>query len=210
MSIAAVVVDYGVGNVHSVLKALAHEGAEARLSSDPLEIAAAPRLVVPGVGAFGDGMRELEKRGLVQPIRAFFQTGRPLLGICLGMQLLLTESTEFGVHAGLGIIPGRVEKIPVEPGWKIPHVGWNRLAPPAEARWNESLLDGLERESPMVYFVHSFHAQPENRAHVLANVRYGGVDLCAAVRRDNAVGFQFHPEKSGPLGLRLIHRFVRS
>ncbi len=212
MTRGAVVVDYGVGNVHSVLKALAHEGGDARLSCDPDEIAAAERLVLPGVGAFGDGMRELRKRELIDPIRAFHRTGRPLLGICLGMQLLLGESTEFGLHEGLGIIPGRVERIPVSDGWKVPHVGWNRLVPPpaAPSRWEGTLLAGHLSASPMVYFVHSFHARPDDPSDVLACVSYGDQALSAAVQRGNATGFQFHPEKSGPLGLELIHRFLRS
>lgn len=209
MSARVVVVDYGVGNLHSVEKAFRHAGAEVVISSDAAAVAGADRLVLPGVGAFADAMRELAARGLVEPVKAHAATGRPFMGICVGMQLLLAESTEFGRHAGLGIIPGTVEKIP-DAGVKVPHVGWNAITPPHAGAWRGSPLEDIDAETPapMVYFVHSYNAVPTNEDDRLADAAYGNVRVCAAVRRGNVVGFQFHPEKSGPVGLRVLSRFL--
>jgi imidazole glycerol-phosphate synthase subunit HisH len=204
---SVVVVDYGLGNVHSVMKALRHEGADVRLSQDPSEVRAAERLVLPGVGAFADGMDKLRQRGLVDPIRDFVATGRPFLGICLGMQLLLRESEEFGRHDGLGIIEGTVELIPRVPGRKVPHIGWNRIQP-AGAGWVDTTLESLEPNT-MMYFVHSYTAVPARDEDRLADADYAGFRVSAAVRKDNVVGTQFHPEKSGSAGLLVIARYLR-
>ena len=155
---SVVVVDYGLGNLHSVVKALRHEGADVRVSEDPAEIQHAERLVLPGVGAFADGMEKLRHRGLVDPLREFVATGRPFLGICLGMQLLFDESTEFGRHEGLGVIAGKVELIPRAPGRKVTHIGWNRIAP-AGRGWAGTPLESHE-PGTMMYFVHSYTAVP--------------------------------------------------
>ena len=203
----ATVIDYGIGNLHSVVKALRHEGAEVTVSADPRDVAAAERLVLPGVGAFADGMKGLAERGLVEPLRAYAGTGRPLLGICLGMQLLLGESEEFGRHEGLGIVPGRVVAIRREAGFKVPQIGWNRIFPPNGAGWGGTLLDALE-PGAMVYFVHSFTAVPERERDRLADSVYASQRISAAVRRDNVWGCQFHPEKSGPAGLTILGRFL--
>jgi glutamine amidotransferase len=200
-----VVVDYGLGNLHSVVKALQHEGAQVELSSDPIVVANAERLVLPGVGAFADGMEGLRKRGLVDPLREYARTQRPFLGICLGMQLLLDESEEFGAHAGLGIIPGRVERIPSAPDRKVPQIGWARLV--AMADWAGTPLELLAADA-MMYFVHSFSAVPEDR-YRLADSTYAGARISAAVRRDNVIGLQFHPEKSGPAGLVVLGAYLR-
>lgn len=202
-----VVVDYGVGNLHSVVKAIEHEGGSVEVTSKPDDVRNADRLVLPGVGAFGDGMRELTERGLVEPILRFAETARPLLGVCLGMQLLLSESLEFGVHPGLGIIPGKV--IPIAPGQgvKIPQIGWNRIEPPTGATWDGTLLADVPVGS-MVYFVHSFTAVPDNELHRLADASYGEFRVSAAIHDRSITGCQFHPEKSGPLGLRVISRFL--
>jgi glutamine amidotransferase len=201
------VIDYGIGNLHSVVKALRHEGAEVTVSADRSDVAAAERLVLPGVGAFADGMKGLTERGLVEPIRAYAETGRPLLGICLGMQLLLGESEEFGRHLGLGIVPGRVVEIRREQGFKVPQIGWNRIFPPNGAGWGGTLLDTLE-PGTMVYFVHSFTAVPEREADRLADSLYAGQRISAAVRRGQVWGCQFHPEKSGSKGLAILRRFL--
>lgn len=212
MSARVVVVDYGVGNLHSVQKAFKHAGAEVVITSDPEQVRSADRLILPGVGAFADAMRELSTRGLVDAVKAHAATGRPFMGICVGMQLLLAESTEFGRHAGLGVIPGTVEKIP-DHNVKVPHVGWNAIAPPNGASWRGSPLEALQGAEgadakPMVYFVHSFNAVPANESDRLADAAYGDHRICAGVRRDNVFGFQFHPEKSGPVGLRILERFL--
>lgn len=207
MTRAVTVVDYGIGNLHSVRKALEHEGASVTLTSSPAEVAAAERLVLPGVGAFGDGMRELRARHLIDPILQFASTGRPLLGICLGMQLLLSESEEFGRHEGLGLIPGTVRLIQPTTPVKVPHVGWNALKPAREGAWRDSLLADLE-PATAAYFVHSFVAQPLDPSFRLADVDYGGLLLSAAVSRGAITGCQFHPEKSGPAGLKVLARFL--
>ena len=200
------VIDYGIGNVHSVLNAFRHEGATAMLSSDPDVIRNAERLVLPGVGAFGDGMRELGKRQLIEPLREAVAKGTPLLGICLGMQLLLSESEEFGRHAGLGFIAGTVKRIEPTGGEKIPHIGWNRLHHPAGRGWSGSLLEQVP-VGTSVYFVHSFTAVPNDEQHRLADTTYGGYRIAAAIQKDNVTGCQFHPEKSGPAGLQMVRRF---
>jgi len=201
------VIDYGIGNLHSVVKALRHEGAEVTVTSDPRDVPAAERLVLPGVGAFADGMKGLTERGLVGPLRAFAETGRPLLGICLGMQLLLGESEEYGRHEGLGIVPGRVVEIRREAGFKVPQIGWNRIYPPNGKSWSGTPLGALA-EGAMVYFVHSFTAVPDREEHRLADSLYAGQRISAAVRRGNVWGCQFHPEKSGTVGLAILRQFL--
>jgi glutamine amidotransferase len=203
------VVDYGIGNLHSVIKAFRHEGGEVDLSSDPEAIASADRVLLPGVGAFADGMRGLSDRGLIEPLRRFVETGRPFLGICLGMQLLLDESEEFGTHRGLGLIPGRVVAIQPGPGRKVPQIGWNSIRPPQGRAWSDTILADLPEEA-MVYFVHSFTASPLNERDRLADADYAGARISAAVQRENVIGCQFHPEKSGPVGLTVVHRFLKS
>jgi glutamine amidotransferase len=202
-----VVIDYGIGNLHSVIKALRHEGASVDVTSDPKAIREASRLVLPGVGAFADGMRGLGERNLIEPMREYVKTGRPFMGICLGMQLLLSESEEFGRHEGLGFIPGRVIAIEQREGIKVPQIGWNRLQPRPGGSWSGTVLEDL-KPGTMAYFVHSFSAAPQEEQHRLADVHYGGQRLCAAVQKDNVVGCQFHPEKSGPDGLKIISRFL--
>lgn len=208
------VVDYGVGNLYSVRRAVEHcGGEEVVVSSDPEAILGADRVILPGVGAFEDGMRGLRERGLAGPIVAYARSGRPLLGICLGMQMLMESSEEFGATNGLGLIPGRVVQIPShtasgEPH-KIPHIGWNELVlPPGRAGWDGGLLDGIA-PGAAVYFVHSFMAQPTDPAHRLADCLYGGIAVSAAVQHGQVLGCQFHPEKSGELGLRVLANFLR-
>jgi glutamine amidotransferase len=201
-----VVVDYGLGNLHSVEKALRHAGGDVLVTSDPDEVRRAGHLVLPGVGAFPDGMRELRKRGLDKPVIAHAATGKPLLGICLGMQLLLSQSEEFELTEGLGIVPGRVVQIPRAPGIKVPHVGWNRLAP-ATKGWDGTILAGTPPESSF-YFVHSFAALPDDWADTLAETAHGDFVFASVVARGSVVGMQFHPEKSGEHGLDLLRHFV--
>lgn len=209
MSGRVVVVDYGAGNLHSVARALTHEGADLLITSSPDEVRSADRLVLPGVGAFADAMRQLEARGLVDAVKRFFETERPFLGICVGMQMLLSESTEFGLHAGLGLIPGRVVRISSE-RVKVPHVGWNEIRPSRADAWKGTCLEVLEGQRPMLYFVHSYNAEPIDERHRLADASYGEGRICAAVRRNNAVGVQFHPEMSGAVGLSILRRFLSS
>jgi glutamine amidotransferase len=205
-------IDYGVGNLLSVQRGLEHCGAKVVLTSDPETVIAASRVVLPGVGAFANAMQALEERNLVPAIRELAKRGTPLLGICLGMQLLLDESEEFGVTAGLGLIPGRVVPIPtttvVGDAQKIPHIGWNGLVP-AEGRtdWRASVLtDNAPGEA--TYFVHSFMSVPADPAHRVADCFYGGHRVAAVIAKDQMTACQFHPEKSGEVGLKILRRFV--
>ena len=206
------VIDYGVGNLLSVQRGLEHCGAQVILTTDPAQILAASRVVLPGVGAFGNAMQALERLGLVSVLRELALRRTPLLGICLGMQLLLDESDEFGVTAGLGLIPGRVIPMPTstrlgEPQ-KIPHIGWSALQlSGAHSAWHGSLLQD-NRPGDATYFVHSFMAVPTNPAHRIADCVYGGHLVAAMIGRDQITGCQFHPEKSGEVGLMILRRFI--
>lgn len=211
MSPEIVVVDYGRGNLFSVCQAIARVGGRPRLTADPEVVAAARRVVLPGVGAFGDAMAGLRARGLDGAVQHFAAAGRPLLGICLGMELLLDESSEFGRHAGLGLIPGRVDRLP-EPvpgaGEKIPNVGWCRLLPAdGGTPWAETLFRGV-KPGDYAYFVHSFAAWPREARHRLADIAFGGVTVAAAIAAGAVSGCQFHPEKSGEVGLSILDAFV--
>lgn len=206
------VIDYGVGNLLSVQRGLEHCDAKVTLTSDPEQILTAKRVVLPGVGAFGNAMQALERLGLVAVIRELAHRQTPLLGICLGMQLLLEESEEFGITAGLGLIPGRV--IPVSAQTlsgetqKIPHIGWSGLHPSNESvGWRETLLQD-NRPGEAAYFVHSFMVVPTDPAHSIAECVYGGHLIPAAIGRDQITGCQFHPEKSGEVGLKILRRFI--
>jgi glutamine amidotransferase len=179
-------------------------GACATISDQPEAIAAADRLILPGVGAFGDAMRELNSRHLVEPIIEFIRRGRPFLGICLGLQLLFETGEEGGVHAGLGVIPGRVRRFELPPQYKVPHMGWNRVS----ARQTDGqLLEGLP-ENPYFYFVHSYYVQPQDESFTWLSCDYGG-EFCAAVARENLFATQFHPEKSQSHGLKLLENFSK-
>jgi glutamine amidotransferase len=166
---------------------------------------------LPGVGAFANGMRELSERGLDNVVLKFASSGKPLLGICLGMQMLAIFSEEFGEHPGLGIIPGRVTAIPTtidDKPQKVPHIGWvELLMPEHDTEWRGSILEGLD-PGDAVYLVHSFAMQPDNDAQRLADCEYNGQRIAVAVRKENIYGTQFHPEKSGPVGLSILSRFL--
>lgn len=202
-----VIVDYGMGNLRSVQKALKRVGAHALVSSDPARVASADRLVLPGVGAFADAMDELRHRNLIDPLREFLQTERPFLGICLGLQLLFDESEEGqedggGSRAGLGVIPGRVVRFPRSDDHKVPHMGWNQV----DARQRSPLMVGMEQSS-WFYFVHSYYVVPEQEQDVWLTCRYI-VPFCAAIRRGPIHATQFHPEKSQRVGLKLLENFM--
>jgi len=193
------IIDYGMGNLHSVSKAIERLGYEARVTGDSAEILAADGAILPGVGAFGDAMRNLRATGLDEAAKQFARSGKPMLGICLGMQLLFDESEEHGLHEGLGLLPGRVVRF--RGSFKVPHMGWNKLKFERE----NPLTDGLEPGH--VYFVHSYHALPGHEGDLLATTDYHG-PVTAIVGRGKLYGMQFHPEKSGELGMRLLGRFL--
>ncbi len=194
------IVDYGVGNLRSVQKALERVGATAIVTDDPAALDAAHGIVLPGVGAFGDAMDNLRARRLFAPVLRQVDSGTPLLGICLGMQLLFDESEEMGHHEGLGLLPGRVVRFP-EGDLKVPHIGWNqlRIVP-------NKLLEGIA-DGAYAYFVHSYYPVPAEPADVLATTEYG-LEFASVVGRGKVFGAQFHPEKSQEVGLKLLENFA--
>ena len=194
------IIDYGAGNMQSVEKALRHLGCQCQITADPGELAAAQAAVLPGVGAFGDAMGQLRARGLEEPIRQFVSSGKPFLGICLGLQILFEESEESPGVKGLGLLRGRVLRLPKESGLKIPHIGWNSLSVGKPG----GLFAGVEGE-PYVYFVHSYYLRAEEDV-VTATAEYG-TTIHAAVQKGNLLACQFHPEKSGQVGLSLLENF---
>lgn len=206
------VIDYGVGNLLSVQRGLEHCGAEVTLTSDAEQILSASRIVLPGVGAFQNGMQALEQLGLIEVIQEVANRKIPLLGICLGMQLLLTESQEFGLTKGLALIPGRVIPVPTlalnGETQKIPHIGWSSLQySNIEKKWDGSVLHNNQPGSA-AYFVHSFMAIPDLGEHRVADCIYGGHRVPAVIACNQISGCQFHPEKSGEVGIKVLRRFI--
>ena len=195
------ITDYGAGNLHSIRQALLRQGVDARVTADPAALDAAAAVVVPGDGAFGPAVDRLHALGWAERIRAFVRSGRPLLGICLGMQLLFDESEEDGVHRGLGVLRGRVVRLPDRV--KVPHMGWNQLRVVRPS----PLLRGV-RSGAYVYFVHSYRAEPQDSGIVAATAAYGG-ELAAVVGSGSVWATQFHPEKSGAVGVRMVENFAR-
>ncbi|MBQ9565213.1 MAG: imidazole glycerol phosphate synthase subunit HisH [Synergistaceae bacterium] len=210
------IVDYGVGNLFSLASSFAAIGADARVTADPAGLRAAERIVLPGVGAFGDAAKKLRASGLAEPLIEEARRGKPVLGICLGMQLLFERGFEYGEHEGLSLIPGSVRPIAdvISPDMKIPHIGWNALRFPQSDPRNAGPLFAHTREEEYVYFVHSYAAFDCDE-FVTATTEYGGAELTAAVQRafpgpdsvPNVFGCQFHPEKSGTVGLDILRAF---
>ena len=195
-----VIVDYGMGNLRSVQKAFERVGHAATVTGDPSSVSDAERIVLPGVGAFGDAMANLERRGLIDPILKSISAGRPFLGICLGLQLLFSESEEMGRHLGFDVLPGKVRRFPE--GERVPQIGWNQI----HIRKQSPILEGIPSES-FFYFVHSYYVDPEIEGDVVSTTDYTK-DYASIAARDNAYGIQFHPEKSQDLGLRLLKNFA--
>lgn len=201
------IIDYGMGNLRSVQKGFEKIGSAAVVTADPRVVLEADRVVLPGVGAFRDCMRNLEQAGFVEPLLRVIAQGRPFLGICVGMQLLFSDSVEFGLYQGLNVIPGHVLRFPegmAEGGeeLKVPHMGWNQIS----IRRRPSVFEGID-EGANVYFVHSYYVQPEDEAVVATTTGYG-IDFCSAIWKDNIVATQFHPEKSQTVGLRILKNFA--
>ncbi|OIQ03979.1 MAG: imidazole glycerol phosphate synthase subunit HisH [Zetaproteobacteria bacterium CG06_land_8_20_14_3_00_59_53] len=202
-------IDYGMGNLHSVAKALETSGGKVTLVSKPEPLAGASRIVLPGVGAFRDCIGALNQSGMDEAIVGFIASGKPFLGICLGMQVLMDASQEFGLYQGLGLIPGVVKKFPdTHParGFKVPHMGWNDVVLASSATPHPVLapLNGMQ-----AYYVHSYYCAPSDPAHILAACSYGEWPFAAAVGRDNFIGVQFHPEKSQKAGMALLAAFLQ-
>lgn len=203
------IVDYGVGNMHSAMKGLKRFCDDVMLSEDPAELREAHALVLPGQGAFEAGMEGLRVRNLLKEVQAAAKNGKPILGICLGAQILLDTGFEFGTWEGLSFIPGKVVHFPAfADGAKTPHMGWNGIHGKPGA-WKGTALDNLP-DGAQMYFIHSFILQPSNPAHILATTDYGGITFPSVIRKDNITGCQFHPEKSSTQGLHILENFVRS
>lgn len=211
MSTRIHVCDYGSGNILSVERALEKVGAEVVRCTSPDQLTDVQALMIPGVGAFADCMRGVRERGFEQPIHQLVGQGAWVLGICVGMQILATQSEEFGITQGLGIVPGTVKQLPeIAPDGsrlKRPHVGWSELRPRSQP-WKGSPLERIA-EGTAAYFVHSFHLVPDDEKHLLAEASYVGAPVSAAVRSDRVFGVQFHPEKSGRTGLAFLDGFLR-
>lgn len=199
------ILDYDMGNLRSVHKAFEAVGARSVVTRDHKTIEEASHVVLPGVGAFADCMANLERYGLIDPIRRAVAEGKPFLGICLGLQVLFAESEEFGLHQGLGLVPGRVVRFPLREGagLKVPHMGWNTLALTRSA----PPLEGIENGA-FAYFVHSYYVVPEDPSLTTTVTPYG-IDFVSSIWRDNVFACQFHPEKSQAVGLRIIRNFAR-
>ena len=198
------IIDYGVGNLFSVEKALQAAGAETRVTGSAEDVQGADKLVLPGVGAFGDCMQEFTRSGLAPVLKERVAAGVPLLGICVGLQILFEDSEESPGVPGLGLIKGHVRRI-MAPGLKIPHMGWNAIEPSGEPSY---LFKNMELPD-YVYFVHSYHAVPDER-EVISSVTHYGTELTASVRQGNIQATQFHPEKSGDVGLAILRNFVEA
>jgi glutamine amidotransferase len=198
-----VIVDYQLGNLFSVEQAFRHIGTDVFVTSDKNLILSADAVVLPGVGAFGDAMQNMSKLDLIQPLKDFAQSGKSFLGVCLGLQLLFTESEEFGNNKGLDIIPGQVKKfsndLPENPKAKVPQIAWNKIIE-TEIPWQTTPLKGIKSGSYQ-YFVHSYYVTPADKSTILSTTRYEGFEYCSSILKDNVFACQFHPEKSGLPGL---------
>ncbi len=194
------IIDYGMGNLRSVQKAFEFLGHEAQITDDSKKIDDASHVVLPGVGAFGDAMDALNKLNLVETIKTQVEKGKPFLGICLGMQLIFDKSNEHGEYSGLGIVQGEVVKFELPNEYKVPHMGWNKL------NIEQGAIFDKDEAQQYVYFVHSFYCVPTDKNVIAATTDYG-IKFCAAVAKDNVYATQFHPEKSGETGLKMLKKF---
>lgn len=203
------ILNYGIGNIRSISNAVEALGETPLLTRNPKEILGAKGLIFPGVGAFSKGMSNLNELDLVSVIHDYVATGKVFLGICLGMQMLFDESEEFGITQGLGLIPGKVILMPLDPSenLKLPHISWNHIREPEPGKWNNTILEGVEPDSE-AYFVHSFVGVPDNPQNLLSLTNYGQLPFCSAVQNGNIYGVQFHPEKSRNTGLHILKNFI--
>jgi glutamine amidotransferase len=206
-----VIIDYQLGNLFSVRQACLHIGYEAVVTTDPAELAKADYAILPGVGAFADAIDNLNKFGLTSAIKDFVSSGKPFMGICLGLQLLFTESEEFGNNKGLNLIEGKIRKFPAhdmsQRVLKVPQISWNQISETENNAWADSPLRSC-KSGDYMYFVHSFYADPVTQESVLSTTEYGGYSYCSAVTKDNIFACQFHPEKSGLPGIEIYRNWI--
>lgn len=206
------IIDYDAGNLYSVLHACNFVGLEAEITSDKKALQDASGAILPGVGAFGEAMANLKKLELIDPIKDFIASGKPFMGICLGYQLLFSESEEFGHHLGLDIVPGKVVRFPNKNSKneliRVPQIGWNTIYPAKDLAWRDSYLKDIKANAYM-YFVHSFYCKPRNPKDSLCLTNYEGVEYASAIKKDNLYALQFHPEKSGPEGIKIYQEFAK-
>ncbi len=207
----AVIIDYQLGNLFSVKQVCSHLGIEAKITSDKKELLEADYAILPGVGAFGDSMDGLKNFDLIEPIKDFIASGKPFMGVCLGMQLLFTESEEFGNTKGLGIIEGSIKRIPQreEDQVKVPQIQWNQIKKTDGQNWRDTPLKTCE-DADYMYFVHSFYAAPQNDDVTLSKTIYGSINYCSSINKDNVFACQFHPEKSGENGVLIYKNWFES
>ena len=203
------VIDYGLGNTKSICSAIEKTGANVNLTNNRNEILLSDGIILPGVGAFSHGMDRLKNEKIDILIKEFVETGKPLLGICLGMQMLFDESSEFGVSKGLGLVPGKVKclKSHNKSLDKLPHVSWSGIRTKKLSYWNGTILDSIDSGEDM-YFVHSYHAKPDNPSDILSLSSYADIEFCSTVKHKNIYGCQYHPEKSAIAGLKIVKNFV--
>lgn len=202
------IIDYEAGNLYSVQHACSFLGFESKITSDKQEIMSSDGAILPGVGAFGEAMENLKKLDLVSTIKEFVKSGRPFMGVCLGLQLLFTQSEEFGLHQGLNLIEGEVKRFPnvnsSGQSVKVPQIGWNQIYSRDKNKWNNSPLQGIA-DGEFMYFVHSFYVTPKDKNDILSETDYEGIKYCSSVCRDNIFASQFHPEKSAQEGIKIYN-----
>ncbi len=203
------ILDYGLGNIRSISNALKAIGARSFVSRNASEIKRAAALILPGVGSFGQGMHNLKSHDLIDCIYQFSESGKPILGICLGMQILMEKSEEFGNHAGLGLIRGEVRKLPLKSTnqHRLPHISWNNIYNKDNHNWFNSIFSGVNSHDK-VYFLHSFAVEPNDEKNILSLTTYGNCEFVSSVKCNNIYGYQFHPEKSGDVGLKILKNFT--
>ena len=205
------IIDYNLGNIFSVQNACKHNGINTIVSNDKKDIESADAIILPGVGAFGDAMDNMRKLDLIEPIKDFIHSKKPFMGVCLGMQLLFTESEEFGNHKGLDIIKGQIKKFPnigsSKNKIKVPQVGWNKLITDKNTNWINSPLSTLNNDSFM-YFVHSYFACPEDESVILSKTVYEDITYCSSILKENIFATQFHPEKSAETGVNIYANWI--
>ncbi len=213
--ITITIIDYQMGNLFSVSHACLYLGAKTEITSDKQKILSADAVILPGVGAFGEAMTNLKNLDMILPLKDFIASGKPFMGICLGMQLLFEESEEFGIHKGLALIKGNIKKFPsISPAGKktkVPQIGWNSIHIPQTEKANgwksdvfNSIIDG-----EYMYFIHSYYAIAQDKTVILSETEYEGIKYCSAIQKDNILATQFHPEKSGKAGLRIYENWIK-